>query len=73
MYETGQNVKNIKLDDTKEEREQQIAERKKNRHKHRNDFSAMQRFYRLGINPPTRTAFYIGREKANRSVSDFSI
>ena len=46
MYETGQLQKNIKLEYTKEQRKQDVEERKKNRHKYRHDFTAQLRIVR---------------------------
>lgn len=51
MYELGQFNVNILMDYTKEEREKQVEERKKNRHKYRSEFNSVMHLYRTNDGP----------------------
>ena len=48
QFNTNQMVKNIELDYSREEREKQIEDKKKNRSKNRHYFSSLQRMFRKG-------------------------
>ena len=50
MYESaaGQFGINLKLDYTREQREKEVQDKKKNREKYRHNFSHMARMYRTG-------------------------
>ena len=48
QFNSNQMVKNIELDNTREERQREVEEKKKNRSKNRHYFSAMQRQFRKG-------------------------
>ena len=70
MYTNNDLVKNIYLDKTREERQRQIEDKKKNRAKYRNYFSSLQRQFRKGkrLNE-VRTASKFFRDGVNSEFS----